>query len=91
MYKRQRGESMWQGSGFSAQGGFQWYGFNYTGSSNNAMRWGFGWNNEGNESSNDVCTGIGHRRTDASAGDFIYCCQSTTGINRTCRAEIWVQ
>ena len=55
------------------------------------MRWGFGWNNEGGESSNDVCSGIGHRRTDASAGDFIYCCQSTTGVNRTCRAEIWVQ
>ena len=86
-----RGESMWSGSGFSAQGGFQWYGFNYTGSSNNAMRWGFGWNNEGNESSNDVCSGIGHRRTDSSAGDHIYCCQSTTGVNRSMRAEIWVQ
>lgn len=86
-----RGESMWSGSGFSAQGGFQWYGFNYTGSSSNAMRWGFGWNNEGNQGSNDVCSGIGHRRTDSSAGDHIYCCQSTTGVNRTIRAEIWVR
>ena len=30
-------------------------------------------------------------RSGASAGDHIYCCQGTTGVNRTIRAEIWVQ
>lgn len=86
-----RGESMWVGSGFSAQGGYQSYGFNYTGNSSNRVRWGFGWNNENQQASNDVTGGIGVNRAGTSAGDHIYCCQSTTGVNRTIRAEIWVK
>ena len=86
-----RGQNMWQGSGFSAQGGFQWYGFNYTQNGGHRVRWGFGWNNEGNQGSNDVQGGIGTHRGGSSAGDHIWCCQSTTGVNRTIRAEIWVR
>lgn len=88
-----RGESMWSGSGFSAQGGFQWYGFNYTGNGSARVRWGFGWNNEGDQGSNDVSGGIGMDGSygSYSAGDRINCCQSTTGVNRSARFEIWVK
>ena len=86
-----RGESMWLGSGFSAQSGFQQYAFNYTGNGRNAVRWGFGWNNEGDQASNDVTSGIAPVRAGTSAGDHIYCCQSTTGVNRAVRFEIWVR
>ena len=86
-----RGESMYQGSGFTNQNGYQWYGFNYTGNNGNRVRWGFGWNNENNQGSNDVSSGIAPVRSGASAGDHIYCCQGTTGVNRTIRAEIWVK
>ncbi len=87
-----RGENMWQGSGFSNQHGFQWYGFYYTGGGHSSeVRWGFGWNNEGGPGSNDVVSGIGTNRANTSAGDHIWCCQGTTGVNRSIRAEIWVQ
>jgi len=86
-----RGSSMWSGSGFSNQNGFQWYGFNYTSNGGNAVRWGFGWNNEGDQNSNDVTGGIAPTRAGTSAGDHIYCCQGTTGVNRSIRAEIWVK
>ena len=79
------------GSPFSAQGGAQWYGFNYTLSSPNAMRWGFGWNNEGTHDSNDVEGGLGSRRAGFSAGDAIYCCQTQSGINRSARVELYVR
>lgn len=86
-----RGENMYVGSGFSNQNGFQWYGFNYTGNTSNRVRWGFGWNNEGDQNSNDVTGGIAPVRAGTSAGDNIYCCQGTTGVNRSIRAEIWVK
>ena len=86
-----RGESSMSGSGFSNQNGYQWYGFNYTGNNSNRVRWGFGWNNEGDQNSNDVTGGIAPVRSGNSAGDHIYCCQGTTGVNRSIRAEIWVQ
>jgi len=87
-----RGQNMWQGSGFSSQGGHQWYGFYYTfGGHSTNTRWGFGWNNEGGPGSNDVISGIGLQRSGTSAGDHIYCCQNYTGVNRTIRAEIWVR
>ena len=91
MSSNPRGESSMSGSGFSNQNGYQWYGFNYTGNNNNRVRWGFGWNNEGDQNSNDVSGGIAPVRSGASAGDHIYCCQGTTGVNRTIRAEIWVK
>ena len=49
------GESMWQGSGFSSQGGTN--GMDLLQSIRWSLictRWGFGWNNEGGPGSNDV-------------------------------------
>ena len=70
-------------------------------------RWGFGWNEngEGNYSSfstlagggavgsNDVSGGIGMDSSygNYSAGDYIGCCQDTTGINRSARVEIYIR
>lgn len=86
-----RTENMFVGSGFSAQAGHQWYGFNYTLQTGIRVRWGFGWNNEGSPGSNDVSGGIGMELASYSAGDYITCCQSVTGVNRSARFEIWVQ
>lgn len=85
------------GSGiFSSQGGFGFYGFNYTASGywgSSSVRWGFGFNNENDEGSNDVSSGIGMSSGfgSYSAGDFINCCQDTTGINRSARVEIYIR
>lgn len=82
----------WWGSGssiWSAQGGFQWAGYNYTTNGGNAVRMGFAWNNEGDQNSNDVSGGLGMARTGWSAGDYIGCCQTTSGMNRTCRFEMY--
>ena len=60
-----------------------------------SIRWGFAWNNEADFTSNDVCGGIGmyfgHPTTSAyySAGDKIGCCQSSTGLNRAMRVELY--
>ena len=84
------------GGVWSSQVGFQWYGINYysstaTPANLNSVRWGWGWNNETDQSSNDVIGGIGINRTLASAGDFIYCCQDVTGLNRAMRFEWYVR
>jgi uncharacterized protein YjdB len=81
------------GSAFSNQGGFTWYGINFTTNTNAKMRWGFAWNNETDQSSNDVSSGIGmvSNYGDYSAGDKINCCQINTGINRSARVEIYVR
>ncbi len=76
---------------FSSQGGYTWYGFNYTANATGKVRWGFGWNNEGDSSSNDVFGGIGMNANSYSAGDYIACCQDQAGINRSARVEIWVR
>jgi|11BtaG_2_1085332.scaffolds.fasta_scaffold03899_2 hypothetical protein len=85
----------WKAGVFSSQAGFRWYGFNYNrpGSSDSSVRWGFGWNNETTEGSNDVGGGVGlSTRWDSfSAGDHINCCQDTLGINRSARVEIYVR
>jgi len=88
-----RGESMYVGSGFSNQLGFQRWSFNYTGDSDSSVRWGFGWNNENNQGSNDVSSGIGmtSQYESFSAGDHINCCAGTTGVNRSARVEIYVK
>ena len=54
---------------WSSQFGFQWYGFNYTSCSDplKYMRWGFGFNNELDQTSNDNKGGIGN--TSWSAGN----------------------
>jgi hypothetical protein len=81
------------GSPFSNQGGFTFYGFNYSFSANERVRWGFAWNNETNQASNDVSGGIGMGSSygNFSAGDKINCCQINTGINRSARVEVYIR
>jgi hypothetical protein len=82
----------WNGSVFSSQAGFKWYGFNYTSSAWGLnSRWGFGWNNEGDQGSNDVSGGIGLASRDYSAGDVINCCQWHTGLNRSMAVQIFIK
>lgn len=83
--------SFYSGSQFSNQTGYQWYGFNYADNNSQRVRWGFGWNNETGPDSNDVTGGIGVKSTAASAGDFIYCCQVNSGVNRQMAMEVYVR
>jgi hypothetical protein len=98
--------SGWQSGVFSSQPDIRFYGFNYLAYDNRtgpAVRWGFGWNENGEglfpsvfvgpNGSNDVSGGIGMSSSfgSYSAGDFISCCQDTTGINRQARVEIYVR
>lgn len=93
--------SGWASGVFSSQAGTQWYGFNFNQYSNARVRWGFAWNNEVNDlNSNDVSGGIGMGGANIggkavsfqySAGDYIGCCNDTTGINRTARVEMYVR
>ena len=93
--------SGWGSGVFSSQSGTQWYGFNFSQYTNARVRWGFAWNNEVNDlNSNDVSGGIGMGGSNIggqsanfsySAGDYIGCCNDTTGINRTARVEMFVR
>lgn len=78
---------------FSNQAGFTFYGINYTTLANASVRWGFAWNNETNQASNDVSGGIGMGSSygNFSAGDKIGCCQINTGINRSARVEVYIR
>jgi hypothetical protein len=60
------------------------------------MRWGYVWNNEGDFGSIDVVGGIGlgfawggGGGVYYSGGDWIGCCQSSTGLNRSMRYELY--
>jgi hypothetical protein len=76
---------------FSAQGGWRRYGFNIATGGREA-RWGFSWNNELTPGSNDVDSGIGMgNRVFYSCGDYITCCQTYGGVNRSMRVEILVR
>lgn len=79
------------GSSFSNQVGYTFYGFNYTGNSGAKVRWGFAWNNEADQNSNDVSGGIGMQYGSYSAGDYIGCCQSQYGMNRKARVELYIR
>ena len=89
------------GSVFSSQAGYKFFGYNYRSGSGDSryikkVRWGFGWNNEGDEGSNDVTGGIGldiTTRTSEqwSAGDIPECCQDATGVNRQMKFEIYIK
>jgi len=97
----------WASGVFSSQVDVRFYGFNYvsnpTYNLNAKVRWGFGWNENGEglypsidvaaKGSNDVSGGIGMDTSfdSFSAGDHINCCQDTTGINRSARVEIYVR
>lgn len=103
--------SGWEEGIFSSQPDIRFYGFNYinnpdwNGFSNARVRWGFGWNENGeglfpsdyNEfiGSNDVTGGIGlddnFANTGYSAGDHIVCCEDSVGINRSARVEVYVR
>jgi len=102
--------SGWQSGIFSSQVDIRFYGFNFKNSGlsyggNGAVRWGFGWNENGEglysspatqaqsySGSNDVWGGIGMDTiTSYSAGDYISCCQDTSGINRSARVEIYIR
>lgn len=95
--------SGWASGVFSSQVDIRFYGFNWV--ENNIVtkcRWGFGWNENGGglypsgaEGSGDVGGGIGMNYRSGtslySAGDYIGCCQDTTGINRSARVEVYVR
>jgi len=84
---------------FSTQTDVRFFGFNYqSANGSNRARFGFGWNEnggglypDGNEQSNDVSGGIGIDRQNWSAGDFIGCCQNSTGLNRRMQFELYVK
>lgn len=78
---------------FSKQAGYTFYGINYTGSTvaNREVRWGFAWNNETHQRSNDVSGGIGMALGSYSAGDTATCCESSLGVNRSARVEIYIR
>ncbi|MBI3985063.1 MAG: DUF2341 domain-containing protein [Candidatus Levybacteria bacterium] len=101
--------SGWSNGIFSSQVDIRFYGFNFVNNPgygfNAKVRWGFGWNENGEglyvnpatlnggaaPGSDDVSGGIGMDSTfgNYSAGDKINCCQDTTGINRSARVEIY--
>jgi len=97
--------SGWATGVFSSQVDIRFYGFNYSpfGSQAAKVRWGFGWNENGEglypgvttgaNGSNDVSGGIGMdtNYSSFSAGDRINCCQDSTGINRSARVELYVR
>jgi len=79
------------GGPFSAQGGWRKYGFNLNDGARQA-RWGFLWNNETFPGSNDVESGVGlGSRPFYSAGDYVTCCQTYTGVRRSMRMEIFIR
>jgi hypothetical protein len=79
------------GTPFSKQTGFTFYGLNYITHTGTKVRWGFSWNNETNQDSNDVSGGIGMASGSYSAGDRVTCCPSYSGINTTARVEMYVR
>lgn len=95
--------SGWASGKFSSQADIRFYGFNWV--ENNIVtkaRWGFGWNENGGglfpngtEGSGDVGGGIGMNYRNGtslySAGDYIGCCQDSTGINRSARVEVYIR
>jgi hypothetical protein len=81
---------------FSKQAGFTFYGINYTTLANASVRWGFAWNNEAQQASNDVSGGIGMGTSygNFSAGDKVGCCEYPTGVfgvNRAARVEVYIR
>ena len=99
--------SGWANGVFSSQTDINFYGFNYENhpqyGSDWKVRWGFGFN-ENSEGqypsvvtvpigSNDLTGGIGlgANGQNFSAGDYIACCQDSTGINRSARVEMYVR
>lgn len=78
---------------FSSQQGYSFYGINYSGYANAKVRWGFAWNNETHQDSNDVSGGIGmsFNYGDYSAGDYYWSEATSKGISRSARVEIYIR
>lgn len=80
---------------WSSQGGYTFYGINYeigvVGTNRAYMRWGFAWNNEDTNETNDVMGGIGCGYNDYSCGDFITCCNDIEGVNSSIAFEWYVR
>jgi hypothetical protein len=78
---------------WSTEGGYQAFLINANAGFNTPIRWGFLWNNEFDWGSIDVGGGIGMNSTQGSysAGDFIGCCQTSTGLNRSMRAMVFAR
>jgi len=98
---------------FSSQNDINFYGYNFINAGDwgygggAAVRWGFGWNengegqysdpstlfNSGAAGSDDVSGGLGMAGNfgNYSAGDYVACCQNQTGINRSARVELYVR
>lgn len=70
--------------------GFQAFALNYNkaGFSAAYIRWGFCWNNENDQATNDNSAGIGSTYSAGDAGAFQ---QSTAGVNRSMRFEWYVR
>lgn len=106
-----KSSSSWANGIFSSQNAVNFYGFNFKNPQNYSLRayvrWGFGWNENGEGDysspatlagggavgSDDVSGGIGMDSSygNYSAGDYIACCNDTTGINRSARVEIYIR
>lgn len=78
---------------FSAQEGYSFYGINYSGYANAKVRWGFAWNNEADQVTNDVSGGLGMSSNygNYSAGDYDWSSSSNHGINRSTRVELYIR
>jgi len=76
---------------FTSQLGYSFYGFNYSGYASAKVRWGFAWNNEGDQNSNDVSGGIGLNRVAWSAGDSYGCCEGYLGLRTQRKVELYVR
>lgn len=79
---------------FSRQRAFTFYGLNYTGNSGKRVRWGFAFNNETDQNSNDCSGGIGMNARSYSAGDewsWNGDGQTIIGGNTSYRVQIFVR
>lgn len=78
---------------FSKQQGYSFYGINYSGFASAKVRWGFAWNNEADQGSNDVSGGIGLSSTYGgySAGDYDWTSAFSHGIDRSARIEFYIR
>jgi hypothetical protein len=93
IYSQKYSQNVW-----SNQTGMQFYGMNYTACAVSKCRWGFNFNNEADQNTNDARGGIGLKYQNygvavdifSSAGDSYYCC-GTPGLNRPMRFEWYVR
>lgn len=79
---------------FSRQRAYTFYGLNYTGNSGKKVRWGFAFNNETDQLSNDCSGGIGMAARSYSAGDewsWNGDGQTIIGGNTSYRVQIFVR